>query len=218
MKDNSMSTKDMLMNISSMKIKALKLAESGKEYAVLLKDILSRDLFYDDEAYMPSLKELSQKTGLKYGKIRKYVEDIYKDLVLDHEARPVFSFVNVKYNFLIRGMRRKKFMSLEADQLPVMPRVGEEFSIPFFSAYMETSLFFVEEIKYDLWEDTQIVNIWLRAGSYNSYWHYRKDKAIEEYEIGFMDTFHLEEHELKRKLGVGKRMDDYLNRTLRHKN
>lgn len=54
------------------------------------------------------------------------------------------------------------------------------------------------------------MKIWLKQGYYNSYWRYRKDKAKEEHELGLMDFFHLEEHELKRKLGVGRKMDDYL--------
>ncbi len=213
MKDDSMSTKEMLMDISSMKQKALLLAENGKAYTDLLKDILARDLFYDEEASMPSIKELSQSTGLKYGKIRKYIEAIYQDLILDHEARPLFTFSKVRYELLIRGWRKDKFMTLEADQLPVIPRVGEGISLPFFSAYMENSNFFVEKIDHRFEEDTQIIKIWLRVGSYNSYWHYRKDKAKEEYEVGLMDFYHLEEHELKKKLGVGKRMDDYIART-----
>jgi hypothetical protein len=212
MKDDSMSTKDMLMNISSMKQKAMLLAGNGKTYNNLLKDILARDLYYDDDASMPSLKELSQATGVAYGKIRKQVEDIYQDLILDHEARPLFAFTKVRYEFLIRGRRKNKFMTLEADQLPVMPRIGEEIALPFFSAYLETAYFFVENIEHRFEENAQLVKIWLRAGSYNSYWHYRKDKAKEEYELGFRDFYDLEEHELKRKLGVGKKMDDYVAR------
>ncbi len=207
-----MSTKGMLMNISSMKGKAMKLTENGKAYDVLLKDILARDLFYDDDTPMPSLKDLSVATGLQYGKIRKYVEETYHDLVLDHEARPVFSFTKIRYEFLIRGWRKGKFMSFEADQLPVVPRVGEEVSVPFFSAYMGDSYFFVEKINHYFEEDTQVVKLWLRPGFYNTYWRYRKDKAMEEHELGLMEFINLEEHELKRKLGVGKKMDDYLTK------
>lgn len=213
MKEDSMSTKDMLMDISSMRSKAMKLTENGKAYNVLLKDILERNLFYDDEAPMPSLKDLSAATGLKYGKIRKYMEEIYHDLVLDHEVRPVFSFVKIRYEFLIRGWTKDKFMTLEADQLPVVPRVGEQVSIPFFAAYLKTSHFYVDKIDHSFEEDLQTVKIWLKQGYYNSYWHYRKDKAEEEHEVGFMDFFDLEEHELKRKLGVGKKVDDYLARS-----
>lgn len=210
MKEDSLSTKDMLMDISSLRSKAMRLAENGKAYNVLLQDILARNLFYDDEARVLSLKELSAATGLKYGKIRKYMEEIYHDLVLDHEARPVFSFTKVRFEFLISGFTKDKFITLEAGQLPVVPRVGEQISIPFFHAYLKTSHFYVDKVDHCFEEDAQIVKIWLQQGYYNSYWHYRKDKAKEEHEVAPMDFFHLEEHELKRKFGVGKRMDDYL--------
>lgn len=35
---------------------------------------------------------------------------------------------------------------------------------------------------------------------------------MEEHELGLMEFINLEEHELKRKLGVGKKMDDYLTK------
>jgi len=175
MNEGNVFTKDMLMNISSMKVKAMELTKNGKPYCLLLKDILARDLYYDDEAPMTSLKELAEATGIKYAKVRKYIQMIYHDLVVNHLARPVFSFSKVRYEFLMRG-RGKKFYHFETDQLPVMLRVGEELSLPFFSAYMGTSTFFVEDVNYQFEEETQIIKFWLREGSYNSYWHLGKTK------------------------------------------
>ena len=209
-----MSTRDMLMNISSMRSKAIMLTERDRAYSGLLKDILEKDIF-DENAQMPSIKELCKSSGLKYGKVRKYIEDIYHDLVLDYEARPVFSFTKVRYEFFIRG-RRRRFMDLEADQLPVVPRVGEAVTLPFFSAYLGTVDFFVEEVKHVFEEDMQVVELWLRHGSYNSYWHYRKDKAKEEEELHFMDWLNLEEYELKKKLGVGERTRSYVTNKFGH--
>ena len=89
--------------------------------------------------------------------------------MLDHEARPIFSFSKVKYEFLIRGWTTDKFMTLEADQLPVVPRVGEQVSIPFFSTYLKASHFYVEKIDHSFGEDLQLVRIWLKQGCYNSF-------------------------------------------------
>lgn len=59
-----MSTKDMLINISSMRSKAIMLTERNIAYSGLLKDILERDIF-DGNAQMPSIKELCKSSGLK---------------------------------------------------------------------------------------------------------------------------------------------------------
>lgn len=214
MKDDSMSTRDMLMNISSMRSKAMKLTEKGKAYSDLLKDILARDIF-DENSQMPSIKELCKSSGLNYGKVRKYIEDIYHDLVLNYEGRPVFSFTKLRYEFFIRCERRR-FMDLEADQLPVVPRVGEAITLPFFSAYLGTVDFFVEKVKHVFKEDVQVVELWLRHGSYNSYWHYRKDKAMEEEELHFIDWLNLEEYELKKKLGVGEKARSFFTNKIGH--
>jgi hypothetical protein len=193
----------MLLNIGSMRKSALELSNKDKKYSGLLRQIVKDDFFYG-EGKVPSLKEVADRSGVSNSKARKLIEDIYNDLVLEHESRAVFSFPKVRYEFLIRGSERSKFIGIDVEQLPVMPRVGEEVSLPFFSAYIGTTSFYVEEIMHEFEEDCQVVNIWMRAGSYNSYWHYRKDKAKEENELPFFDWLNLEEQELKKKLNVGR--------------
>ncbi|MER2998956.1 hypothetical protein [Pontibacter populi] len=193
----------MLHDIRAMRSGALKLVERNKAYSELLRQILCYD-FYCGANKLPTLKEMATEAGIGINKARKYIQEIYHDLVLDDESRPEFRFSKVSFAFLIRGDKREKFIGIEVSELPVMPRVGEGISLPFFSAYLGTTSFFVEEISHDFYEDCQIVNLWLKAGSYNSYWQYRKDKAKEEDELHFFDFLNLDDSELKRKLHVGK--------------
>jgi hypothetical protein len=151
---------------------------------------------------MPSVKDLCKSSGLSYGKVRRYIDDIYHDLVLDDEARAGFAFTKVRFDFMMRG-RRKRFLDLEANRLPVVPRVGEEVSLPFFSAYLGETTFYVDKVEHIFDEEMQVVTIWLRPGYYNAYWHYRKDKAMMDEELPFADWLDLEEYELKMKLGIG---------------
>jgi hypothetical protein len=203
MNEESLSTKEMLLNIWSMRAAALKLASNGKGYSGFLK-ILLENYYNDDDLPFPSLKEFSVMSGLRYEKVRKYIADIYQDLVFDGENRPVFSITKVKYTFNIRGRKQDLFMSMVVAQLPVLPRVGEEVSIPFFSAYLKEAHFYVEEVRHKLEEDTHTIEIWVQPGYFNSYWQFRKDKAKEENELSSMDFFSLSEFELKKKLKVGR--------------
>ncbi|WP_210466828.1 hypothetical protein [Rufibacter roseolus] len=203
MEKDSLSTKEMLLNIASMRKKALALSESGKRYSHLLKLILEKDFFYDENQPMPSLKELCQTSGLKSGKVRKFLEEVYNDLVLDYETKPVFTLSKVRYEFYLRGWD-KKVLDMEVDCLPVIPRAGEEIEIPFFSAYLKVKHFFVEKIRYRFEEDTQYVTIWLQKGFYNPYWEFRKAQAVEEDEISTFEALELEDFELKRRLRVGR--------------
>lgn len=205
MKEQTLSSSDMLMNIGSMRSVASKLLRQNKSYSNLLEQILQYDCFDDEDKPIPSIKDLARASNLKYAAVRKQILAIYKDLVLDHEVRPVFSFSKVSYSFFIRGLKKDKILHVEVEHLPIMPRVGEEICLPFFSAYMGTSRFHVEKVEHEFGDGTQEIVFWLREGYYNSYWHYRKDKAKEENELGVFDFFELNEFELKRKLKVGER-------------
>lgn len=131
MKEESLSTKSMLLDIGAMRSQALPLLEKEKPYSGLLRVILSRDFYYKDDVPVPTLKELCSETGLTYGKAKKLIEQIYFDLVLAEEGlRPVFSFKRQRFEFLLHG-RGKKYLNFTTDSLPILPRVGENISIVF---------------------------------------------------------------------------------------
>ncbi len=204
MKEESLSSKEILLNIGSMRGHAMKLLWLAKPYSKLLEQILAHDFVQDDETPVPSIKELVQTSGLRYEAVRKQLQAIYHDLIFGGDGLPVFSFPKVRYSFYIRGLLKGKMLHVEVDQLPVIPRVGEEIHLPFFSAYLGTRRFHVEKVEHEFGDGEQEIVLWIREGTYNSYWHYRKDKAMEENELGLLDFFQLDEYELKRKLNVGR--------------
>lgn len=204
MKEQSLSSKEMLLNIGSMTGNATKLLKLNKSYSKLLEQILKYDFVQHDDAPAPSIKELVKASGLKYEAVRTQLQAIYHDLIVGDDELPVFSFPKLRYSFLLRGLGKDKLLHIAVDQLPAIPRIGEEIRLPFFSAYLGTSYFHVEKIEHEFTDGEQEVIIWIREGFYNTYWHYRKDKAKEENELSLFEFFHLSEYELKAKLGVGK--------------
>ena len=97
-----------------------------------------------------------------------------------------------------------EYLSIRIDNIPIMPRVGENVTIPFFKAYIGTDLFYVESIHHEFEDGRQSIYIKLNSGLYNLFWHFRKDEAIEKEELAFNDFYKLHDYELKRKLGVKK--------------
>lgn len=166
MNEESLSTKQMLLNIIWMRSRASSLADQNKRYSAFLKFILEQD-FINEEVPLPPLKELSEAAGIKYSQLRKLIEEVYLNLI-HYETQPSFSFSKIRYEFYIRGWRKKSVYA-KVDKLPIIPRVGEFVNMPFFSALLGTSQFYVDEIRHEFEDDTQVVNFLLKQGTYNTY-------------------------------------------------
>ncbi|MDQ3396041.1 MAG: hypothetical protein M3512_18300 [Bacteroidota bacterium] len=115
---------------------------------------------------------------LSYTKVRKYLTEIYHDLILIEDTI-AFRFPKVIYSFNISG-HHDSFISFETQSLPVVPRVGENITIPYFKAHLHTDYFHVESIGHTFRDLEQTIDIWLKTGTYNLFWHFRKDQADEE--------------------------------------
>lgn len=202
MKEDTLSTKEMIVNIKSMRKLAMSLIKNEKAYNLFLNQLLNSD-YFSGKAKIPTLKILAETSKLKTGVVRAFVEEIYHDLVFDYDAKPPFAIKKICYEFYIRGWGKKR-LSVDFVDLPIVPRIGEELSLPFFTAYFGTSSFFVEKIKHEFEEDVQTICLWLKQGSYNLYWHFRRDQAEEEEELHFTEFFSGDDLELKRKLKVGR--------------
>lgn len=198
--EEKLSSKQMILDIGSMRSRAIELLRHNKQYNSLLKVLTEKDYYYDDNVPMPNIKDLSEKSELKYDKVRRYLKDIYYDLVLD-EAERLFKYNEVEYFFAVHGYREYTYFT--ADSLPVVPRIGEMITVPYFKAYLNTDYFYVEDVRHTLQDGKQVIDISLKAGSYNLYWHFRKDQAEEEGELSFHDLMHLSDTQLRKKLNMG---------------
>lgn len=85
-----------------------------------------------------------------------------------------------------------------------LPRIGENVTIPFLKAKVDTDYFYVDDIRHHFEGNTQRIDIHLLSGSYNSYWYNRKHQAIEENEISFREIYDLYEFQLKKLLRIGR--------------
>lgn len=108
------------------------------------------------------------------------------------------NFNNVRYQFYIRYYDYR--CDFTVNNLSHVPRVGENIRLPFVSATMPLTSFYVENITHKFENNVQTIVITLKIGDYNEYWRFMYDRAIELKEIGFMDKFNLSETELKKKI------------------
>jgi hypothetical protein len=180
------SSKGMLLDIFSMRSRAIKLMEKENNYSSLLKVLTETDDYYDDDIPLPTIKELSERTGITYHKVRKQIEDIFTDLSdsFSKDSQP-FLFPKKEIIFHLRTWHGSKMML--AEHLDYIPRVGEEVFVPFFRESLGSEKFYVSQISHKLTDEVQRIYITLNSGWYNLYWHIRKDQALENHEISFSD-------------------------------
>lgn len=194
-------TKGMILDICSMRSHALRLLDNKKSYSDILQCLLKVDYYYNDNFTLPNLKTIEKETGIKYSKIRKQIELIYSELsTADFTEKSAFEFKDLEVVFHIRGF--KGSTSIICKNLPKIPQIDEQISLPFFKELTGTNLFHVARVQHEFMDDKQQINVILEHGDSNLYWKIRKDLAIETKEIGFHDLFHKSDYELKKMLNI----------------
>lgn len=195
-------SKKMILDITSMRSRAKEYLNTGKDYNDLLKTITDQEYYYNEDLPIPTMKELAELSGISYSKIRKQLDKIYFDLVLNAQDDKPFNFSKIKYTFSLKGYRN--YSHFTTYSIPEVPRVGDNIIVPYFQAYLETEYFHVRDVWHYLNDGNQEVNICLEPGTYNLFWHFRKDQAEEEGEITFNDKMDMSDYQLKRKLKIGR--------------
>lgn len=194
--NSELSSKKIIRDLGTVPSHLKKLLGKQKEYDAFLRLLLQEEYFCRDNAYSPpKISELVNRSGLSYQKVRRFLVTIYNELVLDVEGKVYFDFPQVEYNFLLN--LNKNYFSLCTKSLPVLPRVGEQIFLPLFNAYSRTDFYYVEDIQHWFFDNKQTVDIIIKPGSFNLYWKYRKDKALEEEEIGFFEALEVTDDDMK---------------------
>lgn len=195
--EESLSTRKVLYDIALMKQFAKQLLGKGKEYEKLLSFICEQN--YDDEDIkIPPLKEIQLELGISYGVFKRLLLKIYEDLY-ELELNEV-GFTIKKTEYWLRMFYFDNYACVILNELPIIPRVGEYIEVPFFSAKVGTTSFYVHSIQHRLSTTKQIIDITLNPGMYNYYWRIRKDEAFLKAEITWDEYFDHMDYDTKKKL------------------
>lgn len=193
------STKDIILDITSMQKFAKKLIGKGKDYEELLLLLMAED-YGDPDIPIPSVSQLQEQLKVNYTTFRKLLMGIYNDLYNHEQINIDFNIEKVEYIFSMSYFDRNAQVTL--NELPVLPRVGEEITLPFFKAKLDFEWFHVNSIHHYISDRKQVVFIRLHPCGYNLYWHIRKDKALLKGEISSDDYYDHMDSDNKQKLGL----------------
>lgn len=154
-----LSIKQALLDLLSVANQLPRILKEYPEFKNLLYYMMEEDFYNDMDIALPTVKYFEGKTGLKPHEVRNQIRQIY-DVVFVFN-KPVLRFYKVEYHFLISY--RGKYFGFMLTELPVLPRIGEKFQVPFAKAALGLDDFVVKEIRYNLIIDTQIVDFILKA-------------------------------------------------------
>lgn len=172
------------------------LFKDKKEYLPIIQFITAKDYLDEDlNLPFPNMKEAEVATGIKLHTLRKLLLKMHSE-IFTYERKLNLSFKNILYHFYISYFNYS--CQFTVDHLTHLPRVGDNISLPFVSALIPINYFYVDDIKHELENNTQIVIISLKVGQHNKYFEYMKDRALELKELSFGDTYKLSEDEIKK--------------------
>ncbi len=200
MKTETLSTKDIIRDIASMKHIAINLLDIGREYNKVLKYIFDNDFFNREGNPIPPKNEILEAVGLKSSEFKRQLDLIYQELLAQEDPSLYFNFQDVEFRFALRYLDRSHEFTVKT--LPVVPRVGEQIRLTFFRAHIECPLFFVRSIDHHFVGNRQIVTFELKPWRYNRFWEWTLDEAVVRKYISDSEYRHPDDDHLKRKLHI----------------
>jgi hypothetical protein len=195
MKLDTLTPKGVFRDLISMSWSLKYFLNKGKDYDKIIKYIIDKNLCEIDS--IPSIKEVLLDLGISYSSFSRQILKLYEDIRIDEEFQ--FEKPSVIYNFNLSY--NKKRLTISFKDLPVIPRIGETVHVPFFEEYTKYSYFYVKKISHRFYNGIQSVVIQLEEGSYNLFWHFRRDEAFLKNQLSHFHSYKFSEDELKEKLG-----------------
>lgn len=193
--------KGMILDICSMRSRAIKLMKFENDYNPLLRVITEEDYYYNEDLKFPSLKDFAALADIKYDKARRQLVKIYNDLCSYELAESIpFECQKTEIWISMSGMYESKTIQIE--NLPYLPRKGDSMQVPYFKELLGTDYFYVSKVYHELKDNKQHIFISLKYGIYNSYWDLRKSQAEELGELSWHDSAHKSDYQLKEQLDL----------------
>jgi len=195
------SLKQALLDLLHVDVHLPKIAKDYPEFDPLVAFIVNHKSLEDDNTPYPTMKEAATALNIKYDKVRKQIQKLYNIMFpfMDHKY---LKFTKVKYELYFSYFGNMHYMLI--DQFPVPLRVGENITMPFLRAKLQTDRFYVASIRHHFDRDLQKIEVTLKGGDYNLFWHHRKDEAKEKREIAPSDFYRKEDYYLKKEIIGGK--------------
>ncbi|APG59006.1 hypothetical protein [Christiangramia salexigens] len=209
------STKQALLDLIHVDVHLPKIASDYPEFKPITDFIIEGDFLNEEEDKpYPTVKDVAEHTDIRYDKVRKQVLKLY-DLMFPFLENRYLKFTEVKYQLHFSYFGRDHYMVI--DSFPVPLRVGENVSVPFLKAKFQIYQFYVSSINHRFEQNVQYIEVELKSGDYNMYWHLRKDEGLATGEIPRGALYAKDDYSLREEIIKGKDMTVYNSRVNEYK-
>lgn len=191
------STKRAIIDLLTVQEQVTRVFNGSEKYRRFIDFIFSKDYLGDNNLKIPTIKEISTEIDLSNTKVTKLIRDLYDEL-FDNK------FIFNKTEVIFHVKRFDYYVFLECNDLKYIPRVGDEIHLPFVKAKTDCDIYYVERIEHSFAKNLHRININLKGGFYNQYFHYEKNKAYENGKISFDDFYFSEDYIIRNKLKFSK--------------
>jgi len=198
------STMEIFNSLSSMpEYSAVLLKYSSKcQYAGFLRWLIEIDYFSEPSEKI-SVKYLAIKYGQNPSKVKKWITDIYDDILNLNKSNPEY-FIKPGIKIILNFRYNDNHGYFET-YFPVVPRVYENIAFPFMKAKLGWMHFWVKKIEYEIIDSEISIFAYLEGGILNRYREYALEKAE------FQERIHWREIDMKYNV----ELDEMLRRIYR---
>jgi len=202
MYEEKIKTQNLLYGLKYHKRILNKLLNRKKEYDLFLADAIGMDELFE-EGRRFYVKEVAKKLGISTAKIRRYLEQIYDDIIEFLQKEDRAPIVPGKTNCSISLKDRyNKYFYIENIHLNIIPREGEIIDIPFLFPYFRNIYLEVYKIYHRIDYDVHEIHLELRR-KLNRFVRLKEDEKDYENNKNYYDEemkwFH------RKKYSVSKR-------------
>jgi len=173
--EEKIKTQDLLNGLKYHKSILDNLLNQGKGYDSFLINLIGLNKLFDNDRKV-YVKEVAEKTGISTAKIRRYLEQIYDDIIefLQIEDRTPIITGNVNCSISIKD-RFNKYFYIENIHLNIIPREGEIIEIPFLFPYFRHTYLEVYKVYHEIDYDIHKIHLELRR-KLNRFVRFKEDE------------------------------------------
>lgn len=192
------STKQIILSLLSIKEQLHKRFNSDDRYNKILEYFMSKDFYNDDDLSIPSIKSISEATGINTYQTKKKITEL-NEYIYEYENDAFLEYTETQIEFSARNYAGSMFLKMKS--IKEIPQVGDNITLPLLRGKLNTDMFFVESKHHFFEGNKQIIHCYLQPGMYNEYWHSRKSEAIFKEEIPFNKRLEMDDYDMKKELG-----------------
>ncbi len=197
-----LSIKQVLLDLLSIWDQVKDHFKESPKYETLINYLSEKDYYNDEDLSIPNLTEISKETGIKPHMLRKQLKEM-NDKFFHFEEGRVLDFKKTEIWFTLDYFKR--YGGFASSEISHLPRLGEHVTVPFLKAKVGFDYYYVKNIRHEFSGTTHYIDVDLKGGFYNKYYHYRVDEAIEKRQLGFVAESRMYPHEIEEILGLRRR-------------